>query len=266
MKQSARGVGRIGAWGMCLVTAGVVTLGCGKKDATADPPAEAPAATAETTTNSAPLPSGVATTVATPATDEPNAATAEESRQADIGAYTPVVPNPSMTSKLPCPPGTTQSNGDHVLECRSAGAVGKALSKRQGPSLWFHKNGKVHRVGSYERHEWTGRWWDFDEEGRPSSSSAYRDGREEGVHVTFHPNGKRKSETPFKEGKMTGTSKVWTEEGELMGLTVYADDKVVTSKTFKYKMKPASADELKKMNEEIKKLLDDQKKEMEKVK
>ena len=171
-----------------------------------------------------------------------------------------------MTSKLPCPPGATQTNGDHVLECRSAGAAGKTLSKRQGPSVWFHKNGKVHRSGAYEQHEWTGRWWEFDEEGRPTGSSAYRDGREEGVHVTFHPNGKRKSETPFKAGKMKGTSKVWTEAGELMGLTVYADDKLVSSKTFKYALKPATADELKKMNEELKKLLDEQKKDLERLK
>lgn len=269
MRASASGpwtvVGVMGA-----MVAAMALTACDKKgEATADPPSGAAAESAQATHTTAPTPSGVTAPVGSGASadpTEPVAATADESRPTDIGSYTPIVANPSMTSKLPCPPGTKQVSGDNVIECRSAGAVGKSLSKRQGPAIWFHKNGKVHRSGSYEQHEWSGRWWDFDEEGRPTSSTAYRDGREEGLQVTFHPNGKRKSETPYKEGKMSGTSKVWTEEGELMGLTVYADGKVTSSKTFKYKLKPASADELKKMNEELQKLLEEQRKEMEKLK
>ncbi len=243
-------------------------LGCSKRgeptpESTGSPQ---PAPSERPTRIETPTPPGVAVPMAALASGELPAPTAEENRQTDIGAYTPVVPAPSMASKLPCPPGTAQSNGDHVIECRVAGVAGKTLSKRQGPAIWFHKNGKVHRAGSYDQHEWTGRWWEFDEEGRPTGSSAYRAGKEDGVHVTFHPNGKRKSETVYKDGKMNGPSKIWTEEGELMGLTVYADDRVTGSKTFKYKMKAASPEELKQMNDELKKLLDEQKKQMEDLK
>ncbi|MBK6459704.1 MAG: hypothetical protein IPF92_01665 [Myxococcales bacterium] len=254
--------------GMLTVVSLLVVWGCTKPapDHSADP---APADTTPAAKGPTPATSGGAPHAplgaATP-TDEPAAASADESRPTDIGTYTSVVPNPSMTSKLPCPPGTTQSTGDHVLECRSAGAVGKTLSKRHGPAIWFHKNGKVHRAGSYDQHEWTGRWWELDDAGRPTSSSAYKNGMEDGLHVTFHPNGKRASETFYKEGKMSGLSKVWTEEGELMGTTTYADGKVVGTKTFKYKLKVATPEELKKLNEDLQKLLDEQKKEMDKLK
>ncbi len=249
---------------MWTFVAALSVFACGKKDAAPEPPSPAPGET-KAARDPAPAPSGATAPVVAPE-GEPAAATADESRPTDIGAYVPIVANPSMTSKLPCPPGTIQANGENVLECRSAGAVGKTLSKRQGPSIWFHKNGKVHRSGSYDRHEWTGRWWELDENGHPTSSSSYRDGKEDGMVVTFYANGKRKSETPYKEGKMNGTSKMWTEEGELMGLTVYADDKVQSTKTFKYKLQAASAAELKKMNEDLQKLLQEQKKEMEKAK
>ncbi len=150
--------------------------------------------------------------------------TGEESQETDIGSYAPIVPNPTMASSLACPAGTTQSTGEGVIECRTTGVPGHSLSKREGPSIWFHKNGKVKRAGFYEHHEWTGRWWEFDEEGRLESSTAYRAGKEDGVGVTFYANGKRRSETTYQDGKRHGPSKIWTEEGELINIATYEND------------------------------------------
>lgn len=186
--------------------------------------------------------------------------TAEEKAETPLEAYVPIVPAPALDSALPCPPGTTQSTGENVIECRIAGKVGESLSKRQGPSVWFYPNGKVQRAGSYENHEWTGRWWSFDEQGRLESSTAYVAGKEEGLGVTFYPNGKRRSESVYKAGKLEGPSKSWTEDGELMGITVNKDDKAVSSKVFRYTLKEATPQEAENAREELRRLLEEQKK------
>ena len=186
--------------------------------------------------------------------------TAEEKAETPLEAYVSIVPAPSLESALPCPSGTTQANGENVIECRIAGKPGESLSKRQGPSVWFYPNGKVQRAGSYESHEWTGRWWSFDEQGRLESSTAYVAGKEEGLGVIFYPNGKRRSESVYKAGKLDGPSKSWTEDGELMGITVNKDDKVVSSKVFRYTLKEATPQEAEKAREELRRLLEEQKK------
>lgn len=192
--------------------------------------------------------------------------TAEEKAEAPLEAYAPVVPDPSMRSTLPCPPGTTQSVGENVIECRIAGKSGETLSKRQGPSVWFHSNGKVQRTGSYENHEWTGRWWSFDDQGRLESSTAYVAGKEEGLSVNFYPDGKRRYEGFYAGGKLNGPSKTWTEEGELMGITVYRDDKVVETKVFRHNIKVATPQEAEAARDELRKLLDEQKRSLEQAK
>jgi hypothetical protein len=186
--------------------------------------------------------------------------TAEEKAETPLEAYVPIVPAPGLDSVLPCPPGTTQNTGENVIECRIGGKVGESLSKRQGPSVWFYPNGKVQRAGSYENHEWTGRWWSFDEQGRLESSIAYIAGKEEGLGVTFYPNGKRRSESFYKAGKLDGPSKSWTEDGELMGITVNKDDKAISSKVFRYTLKEATPQEAENAREELRRLLAEQKK------
>lgn len=186
--------------------------------------------------------------------------TAEEKAETPLEAYVPIVPAPALDSVLPCPPGTTQNTGENVIECRLGGKVGESLSKRQGPSVWFHPNGKVQRAGNYESHEWTGRWWSFDEQGRLESSTAYIAGKEEGLGVSFYPNGKRRSESVYKAGKLDGPSKSWTEDGELMGITVNKDDKAISSKVFRYTLKEATPQEAENAREELRRLLEEQKK------
>jgi hypothetical protein len=184
--------------------------------------------------------------------------TAEEQAETPLAAYVPIVPEPSMASLLPCPPGTRQHVGDHVIECRIAGEVGESLSRRQGPSLWFHPNGALQRAGSYDHHEWTGRWWNFDDQGRLESSAAYVAGKEEGLAVAFHANGKRRSESFYKAGKLDGPSKSWTEDGELMSITVYQADRIVSTRVYRYTLAEASPQALESAREELRRLLAEQ--------
>ena len=185
--------------------------------------------------------------------------TAAESQETPVGSFSPVVPNPTLASKLPCPAGAAPWTGTNVIECRTAGVVGKSLSKRQGPAVWFHPNGKIARAGSYDAHEWTGRWWELDEEGRLESTTEYKAGKEDGLRVTFHKNGKRASETPYKDGKQHGTSKLWNDLGELMMLTEYDAGKQTKRKVFRYTLHVATPDEVKAMNDELEGLLAKQK-------
>ena len=58
--------------------------------------------------------------------------------------------------------------------------------------------------------------------------------------------------------KRQGPSKAWTEDGELMGITVYANGRTVSSKVFRYTLKEASPQELAAAHEELRRLLAEQ--------
>lgn len=189
---------------------------------------------------------------------EPPWPTAEERAETPLEAYVPIVPEPSMDSVLPCPPGTSQCAGDRVIECRIAGRPGESLSRRHGPSVWFHPNGAVQRAGNYEHHEWSGRWWCFDEQGRVESSTAYVAGKEEGLSVSFHPNGRRRFEHHYRDGVLDGPSKSWTEDGELMAITVYRRGAVVESRLFRYTLREPTAQEAADAQAELQRLLAEQ--------
>lgn len=193
-----------------------------------------------------------------PAPDDAPLPTDDERRETEIPAYASVVPDPSPRSQLPCPAGTSQKGDAEAIECRVAGERGVSLSKRQGPAIWFHPNGKVMRAGSYEAHEWHGRWWSFDDQGRPESSEAYKNGKEDGVSVVFYPNGKRRAEIAHVDGKRHGVAKSWTEDGELMGIDRYEDDTRVDSKVFRFTLKEASPDERKQLEDDLQAVLAEQ--------
>jgi len=227
-------------------------------ESTVPAPVESPPPSASTTTVTATWP-------AAPISSNLPKPTAAEAKETDIGAYTPFVPNPTPFSKLPCPPGTAQSNGENVIECRAAGVAGKSLSHREGPSIWFHKNGKVARSGAYEHHEWTGRWWEFAEDGHLERSTSYKAGASDGVEAMFYPNGKRSSETVYTAGKRNGPSKLWTEDGELMSIVIFDNGVIKSTKTFAYTLKPPTAEDMKRANEELEKALEEQRALMERL-
>ena len=190
--------------------------------------------------------------------------TAEERAETPLAPYVPPVPAPSMRSILPCPPGTAQWAGDGVIECRIAGRPGESLSRRYGPAIWFHPGGAIHRVGSYEHGEWSGRWWEFDEQGRVVSSTAYVAGKEEGLSVTFHPGGRRCSECFYRAGVLEGASKRWDEDGELEAITEYRAGRPAQTTVFRAP-RAASADEVAAAKDELQRLLAEQRRLLESV-
>lgn len=161
------------------------------------------------------------------------AATEEESKPSPVPPYQSIVPNPSMKSTLPCPAGSKLSVEDHVLNCRSSAARG-SIPPKQGPSIWFHKNGAVRSQGSYADNQRTGHWWEFREDGTLDHEDDYVNGERDGIYVTYYPDGKtRMSEAHFRAGKLDGISRVWNQDGKLEVWTRNENGTLVERRVFR---------------------------------
>ncbi|MBK9753731.1 MAG: hypothetical protein IPO88_09545 [Nannocystis sp.] len=76
--------------------------------------------------------------------------------------------------------------------------------------------------------------------------------------MKFYPNGRRRCESFYRAGKLDGPSKAWTEDGELMGITIYEQGRTMSSKVFRYTLKEASPQELAAAHAELRRLLAEQ--------
>jgi hypothetical protein len=188
--------------------------------------------------------------------------TPEEAKQTPIPTYEPIVPNATLHSKLPCPDGCDVQVLPDALICRATGKKqGWVSSVRQGPAIYFHKNGKKRSEGSYSNNESEGVWWSWDEAGNLTSYEEYKQGKVEGLWVEFHPDGKRKTEHHMKAGKLDGTSKRWNPNGKLESISEMAGDNTVSTVVFPQNMPgPASSAEVKAMEEDLQRLLEEQRK------
>ncbi len=158
--------------------------------------------------------------------------TAEEAAQAPVPRFVPIVPNPSMTSRLPCPPGATLSVLDRSLECNAARSK-NALPSREGPSLRFHANGKLASQGQYAGGQSTGHWWFFRDDGTLDHEVDCAFGEWDGVYVAYWPSGLRREEHHEKAGKHEGPAKTWDAHGKLRSWSLYEDDRLVRAKFFR---------------------------------
>ena len=146
--------------------------------------------------------------------------------------FAPFVPNPSMRSKLPCPPGTTLSVLDTSIECRLVRPKNLFFAS-EGPALAFYPSGKLASQGQHSAGKPTGHWWYFREDGTLDYEVDFVDGEWDGVYVQYWPSGARHEEHHEKAGVHEGPAKIWDERGRLLSWSVYAGDHVVRTKSFR---------------------------------
>jgi hypothetical protein len=144
-----------------------------------------------------------------------------------IPVFTPVVPNPTIQSVLPCPTGT------RLERDVATGWLYCALPKGglEGPSLRFHKNGKLRTQETYAREKKTGREWTFDETGKLALVEDMSEGKADGLRIEVHSNGRTRTEHPYRRGVEHGLWRRWDKDGNLESWLRYDNGKIVdTSK------------------------------------
>jgi len=158
--------------------------------------------------------------------------TEEEAAPTPMPRFVPIVPNPSLKSKLPCPPGTTLSALDTSLHCRLIHPK-NSFRAGEGPALSFHANGKLRSQGQDADGQETGHWWFFGDDGALDYEVDYVEGEYDGLYVSYFPNGTRRVEHHEKRGKLDGVARTWDEHGALSTWSLYEGGRLVRTKYFR---------------------------------
>jgi len=241
------------ARGVVLVLAGVVVAGCARRD-----PAEK-TDQATTTSLSAPTARGSGASAATASAfarlPKP---TAEQAAETPV-SFSPLLKTFAAGTKLACPAGAvTYEHSDERGASLSCGkpAQGNRYydpSRRSGPALHFHKNGRLASQISYQDGKAEGPSARFDEDGNMTSFWTYKNGVEEGLHASFSSSDhKRTAEATYKNGKLDGIQKLWS-DGELIAIIEYRDGAVTSETKFDHRLRVMTEDE----RRDQKKKLDD---------
>jgi hypothetical protein len=225
---------------MMLVS--LLTLACNQPEQPATVAARAPEPPATTTApaprDPAPGDPGAVTAPGDPAPGDPAAPPAArvESEAAPPRPEPPFEPlvDPATTrdtldpTALRCPDGTGVFGLDegNAVYCVKLPIPKGGIPQRHGPAIWFHDNGRVHEMGAYVDHQRQGVWAAWDEEGNKKSVITWKDDHYDGLYVTYWPNGTRQSEIEWRGNKKHGVSRTWADDGSVLAVRTYVDDRV----------------------------------------
>lgn len=135
------------------------------------------------------------------------------------------------------PPGTRVAGGtggpQNAVYCVRADTKPGEVPIREGPSVWFHPNGRLRAQGMYHANKRTGIWIEWDEEGRKRAVIGYREGEYDGFYLTYWPNGLRQSEIEYSGGKKHGVAKTWGDDAKLLNAKRYDNDELVDEVSFR---------------------------------
>src|SRR6185295_10165638 len=106
-------------------------------------------------------------------------------------------------------------------------------SSRQGPAVWYDDDDPtvIRAAGLYKDHKRTGRWFEFDKQGRLAQIIDYLNGVPDGAYVTCYPDGSVAGLFYDVADKIQGVSRWWRKDGTLSYAIEYKDDKWVRSLT-----------------------------------
>ena len=94
-----------------------------------------------------------------------------------------------------------------------------------GKVFRFHENGQMARETSWKEGKQDGLGVTWHENGQKKSEVNYKDGKFEGLMVGWHENGQKNGEVNWKNGKKDGLALHWHESGQKKGEANYKDDK-----------------------------------------
>ena len=145
----------------------------------------------------------------------------------------------NIDTLLTCPAGAQRMGNEcRVREPKRGQAPGEhwSGSKRQGPSVFFRRDGKtVSFAASYKDHKKTGRVYRFDAQGRLASYADVVNDKYNGVNVQCLPNGRIQYISYFKDDRVVGISRSWkTSDGSFS----YAMDRDAQGRSIPAKVTP----------------------------
>jgi antitoxin component YwqK of YwqJK toxin-antitoxin module len=108
--------------------------------------------------------------------------------------------------------------------------IGCGEKKSDGVNLdeWEVREGVVYLKNSDS--PYTGKYFEFHDNGQKKSEENYKDGKSDGLSVTWHENGQKEGEINFKDGKPDGLTVSWHENGQKMMESTFKDNEPISEK------------------------------------
>ena len=84
-----------------------------------------------------------------------------------------------------------------------------------GEATYFHDNGSVKEVGSFENGNRSGTWIGYSNEGEKVSTASFNNDKKHGKWLVWDESGAKRFEMYYDNGAKVGTWKMWDSEGKL---------------------------------------------------
>jgi len=97
--------------------------------------------------------------------------------------------------------------------------------KKEGPSIRYHKSGKIATTANYVNDELEGLWKEWYENGQMKELRFYSKGKRIGKSTGWHLDGKKRFISNYVDGKLEGEDIQWWENGKILSKTQFHNGK-----------------------------------------
>ena len=111
-----------------------------------------------------------------------------------------------------------------------------------GKATYYYENGQKRREEYYKEGKKDGLWVSWYKNGQKSEEENWKDGKRNGLMVGWHENGQKESEWNFKDGKWDGLWVVWHKNGQKES-EHYRDGSKISEKFWNSKGEPVDSRE-----------------------
>jgi antitoxin component YwqK of YwqJK toxin-antitoxin module len=105
-----------------------------------------------------------------------------------------------------------------------------SITPYTGKGFKFYDNGQKEGEANFKDGKQDGLMVSWHENGQKKLEGNYKDGKFDGPAVTWHENGQKKTEVNFKDGKPDGLTVSWHENGQKRTEINYKDNESISSK------------------------------------
>ncbi|MCP4922560.1 MAG: toxin-antitoxin system YwqK family antitoxin [bacterium] len=101
-----------------------------------------------------------------------------------------------------------------------------------GKSFLLYKNGQKKSEGNWKNGKQDGLWVTWYKNGNYQTAGKMKDGKEDGLSTHWYENGQREVQGNYKNGKLNGLREQWHENGQKMFETNWKDGEILPARKY----------------------------------
>jgi len=109
-----------------------------------------------------------------------------------------------------------------------------------GKSFALYENGQKRSETNWKDGKMDGLWISWHENGQKGAETNFKDGKPDGQTIAWHDNGQKQSEANWKDGKLNGLKTTWYKNGQKFMKGNWKDGNKVSAKYWNPKGEPVN--------------------------